>query len=469
MEETSEEERLNTMSLVQDFVIPVTSAIQDFKEHLECHSRTILSARYGDGKSYFLDAFMNNEGVKDEFQFIKLYPVNYQVLDNRDIFEVIKYDILMQMGLQGMIDLSYKVSSRDAFFYCMKNHGLDLLESLFDIAGSIEGVSMVKAIGEIGKSTVGFVKEIKKAAKEYQEYKAGDLAILDNYLDTADSIAIYEEDLITKIIKDNLAAWRKNGNGNKKVVLLLEDMDRIDPAHLFRVLNVFSAHLDYSYKFGIKPDDSLVGNKFGFDNVVMVIHYENLKSIFSHFYGPDTCFEGYIHKFADKGKFVYSLKAESVKYYFKCLNKISQIPEDALRQILLEERLLQCSLREMSNSLDNVEEQIKPVIGVKFNITIVMACMRRLGFSDNDIISSICQAVNQDSNKWMSYLYPYLKHLGKLKGSDIHFVDNDGNKIGYSFQEDVNGVVVYSTNYGSNSVLNKLDDICNEVLSLVIK
>lgn len=456
------------MSMMPDFIVPVAPAIQEFREHLKCHPRTILSAKYGDGKSYFLDAFMNDKDIRNEFQFIKLFPVNYQVLENRDIFEVIKYDILMQMGLQDMIDLSYNVSSHDAFFYCMKNRGLDLLDNLFDIAGNIEGVSLVKAIGKVGKSSVGFVKEIKEAAKDYKKYKDGDESILDKYMDTADSIAIYEEDLITKIIKDNIEKWRQKEE-NKKVVLLLEDMDRIDPAHLFRVLNVFSAQMDYLYKYGVKPDDSLIGNKFGFDNVVMVIHYENLKSIFAHFYGPDTCFEGYIHKFADRGKFVYSLKAESVKYYYKCLNKLSQIPEDVLRRILPEERLCQRTLREMSNSLDQIEEQRKHVDGVKFDITIVMACLRRLGFSDNEIIGYFFQAVNQNSSQWMQYLFPYLKQLGKLNNSSIHFIDKTGNKTGYMFQETASDIKVFASNYGSNSVLYKLDDILCEVLSFVIK
>lgn len=458
------------MSIATDFIVPVAPAIQDFREHLKCHPRTILSAKYGDGKSYFLDAFMKNEEVQKEFQFIKLYPVNYQVLENRDIFEVIKYDILLQMGLQDMIDLSYSVSSRDAFFYCMKNHGLDLLESLFNIAGNIEGVSLAKAIGKIGKSTVGFIKAIKDAAKEYKEYKAGDEGVIDKYMDTVDSIAIHEEDLITKIIKDNLEKWRhKEENKNKKVVLLLEDMDRIDPAHLFRVLNIFSAHMDYSYKFGVQPNDSLAGNKFGLDNVVMVIHYENLKSIFAHFYGLDTCFEGYIHKFADKGKFVYSLKGEAVKYYYECLSKLTQIPEDVLHQIISEDRLRQRTLREMGNSLDRVEEQIQPVTGVKYNITVAMACLRRFGFSDNEIVSCVSQAACQDMSKWMEYLYPYLKRLGVLKGGGIHFVDKKGNKRGFTFQEDAGHVRVYSTNYGSSSVFEELDDIHKTVLSLVIK
>ena len=55
------------------FIIPVDSAIQEFREHLKCHPRSILSARYGDVKSYFIDAFMKDPAVKKEFQFpIKL-------------------------------------------------------------------------------------------------------------------------------------------------------------------------------------------------------------------------------------------------------------------------------------------------------------------------------------------------------------------------------------------------------------
>ena len=32
----------------------------------------------------------------------------------------------------------------------------------------------------------------------------------------------------------------------KKPVLIIEDLDRLDPKHLFRILNVVSAHIDDS-------------------------------------------------------------------------------------------------------------------------------------------------------------------------------------------------------------------------------
>lgn len=454
----------------QDFLIPVEPAIKDFKKHLQCHPRTILSARYGDGKSFFLDAFLKDSSVKRQYKFITLYPVNYQVLENRDIFDVIKYDILLQMGLQGMLAESYNVSSREAFFFCMRTHGLDLMESVFDVASNIEGVSLVKAIGSIGKNAVGVVKTIKEVAQEYKEYKKGDAAILDKYLEKVDAVPIYEEDLITKIIQDNLQLWRqKKGNGKKKIVLLLEDMDRIDPAHLFRILNIFSAHMDFSYKYGCKPNSSLRGNKFGVDNVVLVVHYENLQSIFAHFYGPDTCFDGYIHKFADKGMFVYSLKLDAIKYYYKCLMEITSIPEDVLRLVLNEDRLKARTLRELSNSLDDVTKQSGETVGATQNIAVLMVCMRRLGMTDNEIINSMRNVVWQNMKLWMEYLYPYLKHFGILNGSYLYFINNEGKKQGYSFDTGAGGLLIYSTNVPLDGKFVKIEDILNVVISLVSK
>jgi hypothetical protein len=58
----------------------------------------------------------------------------------------------------------------------------------------------------------------------------------------------------------------------KRFVLVFEDMDRVNPAHIFRILNVISAHMDYGYKYGVSPKScSLAGNKFG---VMQVIFFE---------------------------------------------------------------------------------------------------------------------------------------------------------------------------------------------------
>lgn len=57
----------------------------------------------------------------------------------------------------------------------------------------------------------------------------------------------------------------------KRFVLVFEDMDRIDPAHIFRILNVISAHMDYGYKYGVSPKScSLAGNKFEVMQVIFL-------------------------------------------------------------------------------------------------------------------------------------------------------------------------------------------------------
>lgn len=53
----------------------------------------------------------------------------------------------------------------------------------------------------------------------------------------------------------------------------------MDPEHIFRILNVFSAH------FGDDLDADFSHNKFGFDKVLLLCDYDNIKNIYHHFYG----------------------------------------------------------------------------------------------------------------------------------------------------------------------------------------
>lgn len=86
--------------------ISIDKELVAFKEHLERNERTIFSAKFGDGKTYFLNEFKkkysddNKESAdkKEKYYFITLYPVNYSVAENQDIFEYIKRDILLQLA-----------------------------------------------------------------------------------------------------------------------------------------------------------------------------------------------------------------------------------------------------------------------------------------------------------------------------------------------------------------------------------
>lgn len=77
--------------------IDISQNIQDFKQIFENESRIIFSAKFGDGKSYFLNEFMKSyDEKKNDYNFITLLLVNYVVEENRAVIECIKRDILFQ-------------------------------------------------------------------------------------------------------------------------------------------------------------------------------------------------------------------------------------------------------------------------------------------------------------------------------------------------------------------------------------
>ena len=85
-------------------------------------------------------------------------------------------------------------------------------------------------------------------------------------------------------------------------------MDRIDPAHIFRILNVFSAYWDIQDYSEQKLAYGNPQNKYNFDKILLVCHFQNVRNIFHHFYGDKTDFTGYIHKFSSSTPYEYSLR-----------------------------------------------------------------------------------------------------------------------------------------------------------------
>lgn len=48
------------MKELDDNIIPVDEAMERFENHLLSHDRVILSAKFGDGKTFFLNKFKEN-------------------------------------------------------------------------------------------------------------------------------------------------------------------------------------------------------------------------------------------------------------------------------------------------------------------------------------------------------------------------------------------------------------------------
>lgn len=361
------------------YIIPINHRINDFKNHLHSHPRTLLSAKFGDGKSYFLNKFFSDNNIKSEYEFITIYPINYQVLENIDIFDILKRDILLQMASKGIIgNESIIISTEEALLFCLKNNGLSLIESIMEVGASIHGFS---AIGKLGKSLTTVLKEFNKAKKEYENHRNQ----LDSLISKIEDLPIDEEDLYSKIIRQSIESWQKKYK--KKIALVIEDLDRLDPAHIFRILNILSAQLDSCYHFE-QPHVNYETNKLGFDNIILVLDYDNLKNIYIHFYGANTNFDGYISKFTINGHFEYSLKEERDRYFYKVLEDSLVLPDNIVKCIIPAQLFKDVSLREIKFALKKTDQQLKEAAkGIK--IMHLFVVLLRLTKSNTDFINIV--------------------------------------------------------------------------------
>lgn len=267
--------------------IDISQYIIDFKQVFDKESRMIFSAKFGDGKSYFLKEFMNSFDSKTgDYYFITLHPINYVVEDNKDIIEYIKRDILFQLIKDEHI-YDFK-EGYDKIFDSVCNK--ESLLKLADFAASIIPVEGFKDGYNAFKDLVSTI---------HNKYKDQDvLHVVDDYLNGfyGKEGSISECDAFTCLIQKSLERIMV------KTVLIVEDFDRMDPAHLFRIMNVLSSQIDNPYY-----EDCHNENKFGFDKIILVMDYDITRHLFHHFYGINANYDGYMNKFMSSTPFCFSI------------------------------------------------------------------------------------------------------------------------------------------------------------------
>lgn len=307
----------------KDNFIPISDELERFNHYLSQSDKIIFSAKFGDGKTCFLNEYFRK--FEQQYFCIKLYPVNYQVQENKDIFELIKRDILIQLLANDVIKTESVIDDALIAQYYLFNNGSDIL---LDILSDIPLIKTpIKIIQKVAK-------HFAKFKEEKQPAQASDKDKIKNYLeDFSNAKGIYEYDTYSELIVRCIDQIKEKEK--RKVVLLIEDLDRIDPEHIFRILNILSAHID---RPDVYPEhiESIPDNKFHFDKIITVFHYENVEEIFHHFYGQKTDFDGYIQKFTTKKPFIYSLKKLYLEYIINSINDL-EIAEyiDIFQSLLL--------------------------------------------------------------------------------------------------------------------------------------
>jgi hypothetical protein len=260
--------------------ISIEETSKSFLEHLEIPENTqiVFSGRFGIGKSFFLDDFFDKN--QNKFEAIILSPVNYSVSSNKDIFEYIKYDILFELLRKGVVDNKVALNSTGKAF--------SLLQSI-DIKAFGSFLKMIPQVGKDLSNVVEGLTELKGHFEDFKKKFDQERQITD-YLKsyTGEIGSIYEENFITTLINELLHKLKGDEEEDKKdTVLIIEDLDRLDPDHIFRILNIFSVHTNYqSGRF-----------KFDFNKIILVCDINNIQNIYKHRYGSDVDFEGYMDKF----------------------------------------------------------------------------------------------------------------------------------------------------------------------------
>lgn len=310
--------------------INISGKLNDFAQYLETTDRIILSAKFGDGKTYLLNKLRNDEAMKDKYEFFTIYPVNYSVAKNEDVFEYIKRDIIVQLHKKKLLE----------------NIDLNaLFASVFTSDDFTSVVSFLLSFVPMGVFYNKVYHKFLEIKNKYDEKKYTADKYLSQFANTAG--CIYEEDGYTTLIRMAIEWISQDHSLNgeerkaKKPVLIIEDLDRLDPKHLFRILNVVSAHIDDSDR----PD--IVGNKFGFNNIVLVMDYDVTKHIFHHFYGAQACYEGYMSKFLSREPFRYSIKYIMIRAFEAQLGEKLGIHELLPHLQNFREKLAGSSLRDL--------------------------------------------------------------------------------------------------------------------------
>lgn len=200
------------------------------------------------------------------------------------LLSYIKRDILFQLIKDNRI-YDFK-EGYDKIFDAVCNK-----ESLLKLGDFVASIILIEGLKDGYEALKGLASTI------HAKYKSQDvLHVVDDYLNGfyGKLGSISECDAFTYLIQKSLKRM------NAKSVLIIEDLDRIDPAHLFRIMNVLSSQVDNPYYSEVPH-----GNKYGFDKIILVMDYEIAKHLFHHFYGKEVNYEVYMNKFLNTLSFVF--------------------------------------------------------------------------------------------------------------------------------------------------------------------
>ena len=247
------------------------------------NKRIFFSGEFGSGKTFFLNDFFQLRS--QNYDSYHLYPMRYQILSNEDVMNLMRYDILTSVieRYPNILKPEEKLPN-------------SLLKKVFKNINYTElAREWLGTLPKIGRPIQVTEKAISDALAKVKEAKRGKSQVFAQKFKMQVESG-YLVNTIDSILRQCLKQAKMVGkDGGRKSVLIVDDLDRMDPEHVFRILNVFSAK--------IEPEEA---NEWYFDHVILVGDIKNIEHIFHHKYGPDADFNGYFDKFVSRQPYIFN-------------------------------------------------------------------------------------------------------------------------------------------------------------------
>lgn len=304
---------------------------EKFEDHFNIQNNTniFLSGRFGSGKTTFIDSFFLERA---KHNVIKLSPVNYSVATNEDIFELLKVDIIIHLLRKKIIKPGKQAECIKILEDIVKNDETIGL-SLFNFMSL--GIATATSISTESSIPVSIAALLTNILPQFvDKYKETKESLETNYNLAFELLekqrnqigSIYEEDKHTQLINTFLKACTSHFEFESNI-LIIDDLDRLDPHHIFRLLNIIGSH---TY--------NVSRSKFGFDKIIVIGDHKAIECIYKHRYGKESDFKGYLDKFFSNQIFNFNIadsQKSIVEYQFdrawdklKLTHLVNKINED---------------------------------------------------------------------------------------------------------------------------------------------
>ena len=120
---------------------------------------------------------------------------------------------------------TYEISNEVAFSFFLQNKFSTVSEALLPFLQVLDSSSSVVKGVVAGLSGLKMLQTLKVKYKEWKN-EFNEPEKIEDYI-IKNKGSIYENDAITEIIRGGIESYKRN-NPRKKVVLIIEDLDRID-------------------------------------------------------------------------------------------------------------------------------------------------------------------------------------------------------------------------------------------------